>query len=90
MLGCSTYNKRLKQYDPDCDRNRLPDQSTRNNWPYLNQIEIGNKMNKGVGGGIPVSEYKRKIGNFVNVGFSNPAIVARMNQWHKSRIDRDS
>ena len=35
-----------------------------------------------------VSEYKTRTGNFVDVGnFSNPQVIARMNKWHRDRLN---
>ena len=34
-----------------------------------------------------VTEYKTKMGNFVDTGcFSNPGVVSRLNKWHKARL----
>jgi len=59
--------------------------------PYGDCVEIGDRNGRRNNTGKPmknqyVSEYKTKIGNFVDVGcFSNPNIVARMNTWHRGR-----
>jgi hypothetical protein len=89
QANAGTMRKPLMKYDPQADRNRLPNLSLKMNSPYYDQINIGDRDRRGQIKSNPwVTEYKTRIGNFVDTGcFSHPGILTRMTKYHRDRMN---